>query len=207
MRVCAVLPPYEVFILFFIRYKSTHSNQKNTNDNYPHRVSRNCRQSSRTSFSDSNQTQLSLTPLEALTAARLSSHHHPTAHCLRKQHPGQQGGGKRLVPLGGEVPRVHPVVLVALVVPPAAAAVGGRLQQVGVGVPHGVEVLVLGHHRQRGDGVATQHLVVRGMQEAVLVGGGEAVQLEIPQAGVVRTHRHRAVGTCDGYYFTEAVPS
>jgi hypothetical protein len=74
-----------------------------------------------------------------------------------------------LVPLGGEVPRVHPVVLLAVVAPPAAA-VGGRLQQV-VGVLHGVEALVLGqgHRRQRGDGAAMQHLVVvvvRGVQEA-----------------------------------------
>lgn len=130
--------------------------------------------------------------------AELSSHH-PTARCLHKQErPGQQGGGKKRVLLGGEAPpRVHPVLL--LVAP--APAVGGRLQQVGVGVLHGVEALVLERHRQRGDGVATQHLVVRGVQEAVvLVGGREAVQLETPQAGVARTPRHRAVGTCDGYY-------
>jgi len=111
----------------------------------------------------------------------------------------------------------------------AAAVVGGRLQQV-VGVLHGVaaqvlgqghhrqrgrgaatqhlvaQVLEQGHHRQRGDGAATQHLVVvvvvvvRGVQEAVVVAGGQAaVQLETPQAGVARIRRHRAVGTCDGY--------
>jgi hypothetical protein len=132
-------------------------------------------------------------------AAELSSHH-PTARCLHKrEHQGQQGGGKKLVLLGGEAPpRVHPVLL--LVAPPPPA-VGGRLQQVGVGVLHGVEAQVLEHHRQRGDGVATQQLVVRGVQEAVvLVGGREAVQLETPQAGVARIRRHRAVGTCDGYY-------
>jgi hypothetical protein len=130
------------------------------------------------------------------------SSHHPTARCLHKQHPGQQGGGKRLpVPLGGEVPRVHPVVV--LVAPPSPA-VGGRLQQV-VGVLHGVgvgaQVQVLGHHLLRGDGAATQqHLVVvRGVQEAVVVAGGQAVRLETPQAGVVRIRRHRAGGTCDGY--------
>jgi hypothetical protein len=138
------------------------------------------------------------------------SSHHPTARCLHKlQHPGQQGGGKRLVPLGGEVPRVHPVALVLVA---AAAAVGGRLQQVVVGVLHGVEaqVLGLGHHRQRGDGAAMQHLVVvvRGVQEAIVVAGGQAAQLETPQAGVARIRRHRAVGTCDGYcsLASEAVP-
>jgi len=90
------------------------------------------------------------------------------------------------------------------VVAPPAAAVGGRLQQV-VGVLHGVEALVLGqgHRRQRGDGAAMQHLVVvvvRGVQEAVVVAGGrQAVQLETPQGGVARIRRRRAVGTCDGY--------
>ena len=90
--------------------------------------------------------------------------------------------------------------MLLLVAPPAA--VGGRLQQVGVGVlQHGAEALVLGRHRQRGDGVATQQLVVRGVQEAVaVVGGREAVLLETPLAGVVRIRRHRAVGTCDGHY-------
>jgi len=63
---------------------------------------------------------------------------------------------------------------------------------------HGVEAQVLGHHYQQGAGVATQHLVMRGVQEAVVVGGG-AVQLKTPHAGVVRIRRHRAVGTCDGY--------
>ena len=89
--------------------------------------------------------------------------------------------------------------MLLLVAPPPA--VGGRLQQVGVGVLHGAEALVLGRHRQRGDGVATQQLVVRGVQEAVaVVGGREAVLLETPLAGVVRIRRHRAVGTCDGHY-------
>jgi len=124
------------------------------------------------------------------------SSHHLTARCLHKQHPGQQGGGKRLVPLGGEAPRVHPVVVVAPA--PAVAAVGGRLQQV-VGVLHGVEAQVLGHHRQRGAGIATQHLAVRGVQEAVVVAGGQAAQLETLLAGVARIRRHRAAGTCDGY--------
>ena len=123
------------------------------------------------------------------------------ARCLHKQHPGQQGGGKKLVPLGGEAPRVHPVVGVVGAAAAAAAAVGGRLQQV-VGVLHGVEAQVLGHHRQRGDGVATQHLpvVVRGVQEAVVVAGGrQAAQVETPPAGVARIRRRRADGTCDGY--------
>jgi len=98
----------------------------------------------------------------------------------------------------------------------AAAAVGGRLQQV-VGVLHGVEaqaqaqVLGQGHHRQRGDGAATQHLVVvRGVQEAAVVAGGrgQAAQLETPQGGVARIRRHKAVGTCDVYcsLASEAVP-
>jgi len=90
----------------------------------------------------------------------------------------------------------------------AAAAVGGRLQQ--VGVLHGVQARVLGqgHHRQWGDGAAMQHLVVRGVQEAVLVAGGQAVQLETPQAGVARIRRRRPVGTCDGYcsLASDAVP-
>jgi hypothetical protein len=51
-----------------------------------------------------------------------------------------------------------------------------------------------------GDGVATQQLVVRGVQEAVVVGGREADLLETPLAGVARIRRHRAVGTCDGHY-------
>jgi len=129
---------------------------------------------------------------------------HPTARCLHKQqHLGQQGGGKRLlVPLGGEVPRVHPVVVL---VAPAPAAVGGRLQQV-AGVLHGVEaqVQVLGHHLLRGDGAATQqHLVVvRGVQEVqeavVVAGGQQAVRLETRQAGVVRIRRRKVGGTCDG---------
>lgn len=99
------------------------------------------------------------------------------------------------------------LVLLVLLVAAAAAAVGGRLQQVVVGVLlHGLEAQVLeqGHHRQRGDGVATQHLVVvRGVQEAqeaqeaVAVAGGQAVRLETRQAGVARI-RHRAAGTCDG---------
>ena len=80
---------------------------------------------------------------------------------------------------------------------PAVAAVGGRLQQ--VGVLHGVEAQVLGHHRQRGAGIATQHLAVRGVQEAVVVAGGQAAQLETLLAGVARIRRHRAAGTCDGY--------
>ena len=173
-----------------------------------HRVSRYYRQSSQISFSDSIQTQLSLTTrLEVATVAEHSSHQ-PTARCLlHKQHPGQLGGGKRLVPLGGELPRVHPVLLVGQVVVAAvaAAAVGGRHQQVAVGVLHGVEAQVLGHHRLRGDGVATQHLVVvvvvRGVQEAAVVGGEEGVQLRTRLDGVVRIRRRRAVGTCDGLLF------
>lgn len=187
-------------------------------NNYTRRVSLNCRQSSQTSFSDSNQIQLNLTLLEVATVA-LSSRH-PTARCLHKyQHPGQRGGGKRLVPLGGEVPREHPVVVVLVAVvarPAAAAAVGGRLRQV-VGVLHGVGARVLGqgHHRQRGYGAATQHLVVvvvRGVQEAVgvvvVAGGQAAVRLETRLDGVVRIRRRRAGGTCDGYFLlaSEAVP-
>jgi hypothetical protein len=76
-------------------------------------------------------------------------------------------------------------------------AAGGRLQQV-VGVLHGVEAQVLGHHRRRGGGIATQHpVVVRGVQEAVVVAGGQAVQLETRLAGVAQIRRHRAAGTCD----------
>jgi hypothetical protein len=128
------------------------------------------------------------------------------ARCLhQQQRPGQQGGAKSLAPLGGDLPRVHPVVVVAAA---AAAAVGGRLQQV-VGVPHGVEAQVLGHHRQRGDGAAMHHLV-RGVQEAVVVAGGRAVQHETPplQAGVAQIRRHKVAGTCDGYCLpaSEAVP-
>ncbi len=124
------------------------------------------------------------------------SSHQPTARCLHKRRPGQQGGDKSPVPLGGEVPRVHPVVA------------AGRLQQV-VGVLDGVEPQVLGYPLQRGDGAATQHLVVRGVQEAAVVAGGQAVQLETPrQGGVVQIRKHRAAGTCDGYCLpaSEAVP-
>jgi len=112
------------------------------------------------------------------------------ARCLHKRRLGHQGGDKSLVPLGGEAPRVHPVV----------AAAGGRLQQA-VGVLHGVEAQVLGHLLQRvGDGAAMQHLGVRGVQEAVVVAGGLAVQPETPRrAGVAQIHKHRAAGTCDGY--------
>jgi hypothetical protein len=115
------------------------------------------------------------------------------------------------------VPRVHPVVvvLVAVVARPAAeaeAAVGGRLRQV-VGVLHGAQVLGQGHHRQRGDGAATQHLVVvvvRGVQEAVaavvVAGGQAAARLETRLDGVVRIRRRRAGGTCDGYCLLASEP-
>ena len=104
------------------------------------------------------------------------------------------------------------MVLVLVLAPPPA--VGGRLQQVVVGVLHGVEAQVLGqgHLRQRGDGAAMQHLVVvvvRGVQqEAVVVAGGQAAQLETRRGGVAQIRRHRAVGTCDGYcsLALEAVP-
>jgi hypothetical protein len=161
-----------------------------------HRVSPNCRRSSQTWFSDSNRTHLNST-LSLATAARSS--HQPTARCRHRQHPGQQGGDKRLVLLGGEVPRVLPVVLVEVVAAAAAAAVGGPRQR--VGVLHGVEAQVLGHPLQRGDGAPIQQhllvLLVRGVQQAVA--GGQAVQLETTLAGVVQIRKHRAVGTCDGY--------
>ena len=157
------------------------------------RVSPNCRRSSQTSFWDSNRTQPNST-LSLETPPHNS--HRSTARCRHRQHhPGQQGGGRRLpVPLGGDLPREHPVAAAV-----AAAAVGGPLQR--VGVLHGVETQVLGHPPQQGGGVPLlqqhQHLVlVRGVQEAVA--GGQAVQLETLLAGVARIHKHRAVGTCDG---------
>lgn len=155
-----------------------------------HRGLPNCRRSSQTWFSDLNRTHPNST-LSLATAARSS--HQPTARCRHRQHLGRQGGDKRLVPLGGEVPRVLPVVL--LVVAAAAAAVGGRRQR--VGVLHGVEAQVLGHPPQRGDGAPIQqHLLVRGVQEAVA--GGQAVQVVTTLVGPAQ-HKHRAVGTCDGY--------
>jgi hypothetical protein len=96
------------------------------------------------------------------------------------------------------------VVLVPVLVAAeaAAAAVGGRLQQVVGVLLHGLgaQVLGQGHHHQRGDGAAMQQLgVVRGVQEAVAVAGGQAVRPETRQAGVARIRRHRVAGTCDGY--------
>jgi hypothetical protein len=73
-----------------------------------HRVSPNCRRSSQTSFSDSNRIQLNLTLL--LVTGVHKSHQRPAARCRHRQYPGQRGGGKRLVSLGGQVPaRVPPV--------------------------------------------------------------------------------------------------
>jgi len=70
-----------------------------------------------------------------------------------------------------------------------------------VGVLHGVEAQGLGHPRQEGDGVPTQTLVrgvQEGVQEAVLVAGGRAVQLET-RVGAVQVRKHKAAGTCDAY--------
>ena len=157
------------------------------------RVSPNCRRSSQTSFSDSNQTQLNST---LSLATPLHNSHRSTARFRHRQRHGQQGGGRRLpVPLDGDLPREHPVAAVA-----AAAAVGGPLQR--VGVLHGVEAQDLGHPLQQGGGVQPMQrhqplVLVRGVQEAVA--GGQAVQLETLLAGVARIRKHRAVGTCDGY--------
>jgi len=104
---------------------------------------------------------------------------------------GQLGGDKRLLPPDGGVRRRLVVVVVAV-------AVGEALRQVEEEAPGGVEVQVLGHPPQQGDGVPTpQQLVrqlVRGVQEAVA--GEQAAQLGTP-GGAAPIRRRKAAGTCD----------
>lgn len=123
------------------------------------------------------------------TAAR--SYRRRQRRMVLLQPQGQLGGDKRLPPLDGGVHR-RPVVV---------AAVGEALRPV-VEVevereeaPAGVEVQVLGHPLQQGDGVLMQQLV-RGMQEAAV--GELAAQLETP-AGAARIHKRKVAGTCDVY--------
>jgi hypothetical protein len=164
--------------------------------NIIHRVSPNCRQTSQTSFSDSNRIQRNLT-LSLSSRRRRTT---PTG----QRHDAGTGSIPRAAGAGQEA--ASPSRWGATAGTPGRGGSGGgwgtsSTPGGGTGWGGGSGS---GASPSEGGGAPLasplmwQHLVlVRGVQQAVA--GGQAVQLETLLAGVARICKHRAVGTCDGY--------